>query len=124
MAEAKSTPTIRLMNNRRLVIKQESLFVYGPGSAFSLREDENALSSYSTPETELRATEALSELKASLHLLSNKERDILSRRDDGESFTEIGAAYGISRQRAFQLAATTRKKLQVILRKRAKYEAC
>lgn len=105
-------------------VQNESLFAYGEGDSFAVREDDPALENHKTPYSELHKAEALRELETSLELLPTRESDVVFRHYAlGESFSEIGAAYGITRERACQLKHAGMKKLHSIFRKRkAKYE--
>jgi RNA polymerase sigma factor (sigma-70 family) len=117
MAEAKPTSPAGIMKRRKLV-ECESLFLDGSGNSFVIREDERALTNHSTPESELDRAERLREVESSLERLDKREQEILDRHwRNGESFAEIGAAYGISKQRAFQLEVASRKKLRSMLQK-------
>jgi RNA polymerase sigma factor (sigma-70 family) len=117
MAAAEPTAATGVMKRRNLV-QCESLFLDGNGNSFVIREDEQALTNHSTPESELDRAERLQEVESSLEKLNKREQEILDRHwRNGESFAEIGAAYDISKQRAFQLEAASRKKLRSMLQK-------
>jgi len=113
---APSQPNILLPPVKKLFVQLESVWV-DRQSGFYAREDEPALTCTTTPVLEIQKLEMSAVLEDSLKTLSPREKDVFIRHFQGESYDQIGHAYGFTRQRAYKLAKTARQKLQNILKK-------